>query len=97
MNRFRVQLAVRVGRFLETLDTKSRRICTNNLQKLAQDPYPGKGRGDKERLVVRGEEVFRLHIGRRYTAFYVIIEKQRVVRVFEILPIGQAHKTYGYK
>ena len=97
MNRFRVQLAARVGRFLETFDDKSKRICTNKLQKLSQDPYPGKGRGGKERLVVRGEEVFQLHIGRRYTAFYVIVEKERVVRVFEILPIDQAHKKYGYK
>lgn len=97
MEGYRVQVAPRVARFLDALDVKSRRICRDNLEKLALEPHPGRGSGDKERLVVRGEEVFRLHIGRRYTAFYVILEKDRVVRVFELLPIDQTHKRYGYK
>lgn len=97
MGRYRVQVAPRVARFLDALDPKSRRICKENLEKLAEEPHPGRGPGDKERLVVRGEEVFRLHIGRTYTAFYVIIRKERLVRVLQVLPIGQAHKRYGYK
>lgn len=94
---YRVLIAPAVSDFLKALDDKSRRICAANLKKLADGPYPGRGPGDKERLVVRGEEVFRMHISRSYTAFYVVVEKERVVRVFELLPIDQAHKKYGYK
>lgn len=97
MRPYRVEIAPRVGQFLQALDDKSRRICAGNLKKLAQGPYPGRGAGDKERLVVRGEEVFRMHISRSYTAFYVVIERDKIVRVFEMLPIDQAHKKYGYR
>lgn len=93
---YHVQLFQPVSDFLAALDEKSRRICKNNLAKLANGPYPGRGAGDKERLPVRGEEIYRLHIGRRYTAFYIILEADRVVRVLELLPIDQAHKKYGY-
>ncbi len=48
--------------FLDSLDEKSQRICRNNLDKLKENPYPGKGKGDKERIVVEGEEMYRLHI-----------------------------------
>jgi hypothetical protein len=53
--------------------------------------------GDKERLVVAGEDVYRLHIGRRYTAFYVIDDEQKLVRVIELVSIGEAHKKYGFR
>lgn len=92
----RVEIEARVRSFLDALDAKSRRICVANLKKLAQSPYPGRGKGDKERLVVRGEDVYRLHIGRTLTAFYVILPKERIVRVLELLPIDQARKLYGY-
>ncbi len=84
-----------VGDFLRSLDLKSRGICKKNLGKLAL-PYPGRGSGDKERIVVAGEEVYRLHIGRTYTAFYIIDERMKLVRVIEVLPIEAAHKKYGY-
>ena len=97
MARYRVQVSEPARAFLEAMDAKSRRICHNNLGKLAAGPYPGRGPGGKERVPVRGEEVFRLHIGRRYTAFYIIVEGDKAVRVLELLPIDQAHKKYGYK
>ncbi|MBU0979375.1 MAG: type II toxin-antitoxin system RelE/ParE family toxin [Nanoarchaeota archaeon] len=81
--------------FLRSLDNKSKNICKRNLQKLS-NPYPGRGIGDKERLHVAGEEVYRLHIGRSYTALYIIDEKHKIVRVLEILPIDAAHKKYGF-
>ena len=96
MSEYRVQVSVEVGGFLDLLDVKSRRIIRSNLGKLGVDPYLGGGVGDKERLVVGGELVYGLHVGRMYTAFYVILEGERVVRVFELLPIGKAHKKYGY-
>lgn len=93
---YTVQLSEEVLLFLDMLDEKSRRICINNMKKLAS-PYPGRGSGDKEKLVIRGEEMYRLHIGRSFTAFYVVVETQKVVRVIELLTIEQAHKQYGFK
>ena len=81
--------------FIRSLDTKSKSICKKNLQKL-NSPYPGRGIGDKERIPVRGKDRYRLHIGRTYTAFYVIDEKEKVVHVVEILSIEAAHKKYGF-
>lgn len=97
MNHFEVEIAPQVASFLQILDDKSRRICKDNLKKLAKGPYPGRGQGDKERLFVRGEELYRMHISRSYTAFYVILEKEKLVRVLELLPIEDAHKKYGYR
>lgn len=94
---YRVEVEARVQAFLDALEPKARRICVDNLKKLANGPFPGRGSGDKERLLVRGEEVFRMHIGRTFTAFYVVLSKSRIVRVLEILPIAEAHKRYGFK
>jgi mRNA-degrading endonuclease RelE of RelBE toxin-antitoxin system len=82
--------------FITGLDEKSERICKDNIGQLAEDPYPGRGKGDKEKLVVDGEEVYRLHIGRTFTAFYEILEDEEAVRVLEVLPIDEAHDRYGY-
>lgn len=82
--------------FINNLDGKSERICKDNLKKLADDPYPGSGKGDKERLVVEGTETYRLHIGRTFTAFYDINEDETAVEVLEVLPIDEAHKRYGH-
>ena len=92
-----VEVGEQVSEFLQALEDKSRRICVQNLKKLAKGPYPGRGPGDKERLFVRGEEIYRIHISRTYTAFYVVIEKKHLVRVIELLHIEDAHKKYGYK
>lgn len=97
MGHYGIEVAAQVVRFLGILDGKSRRICKDNIKKLAKGPYPGRGQGDKERLIVRGEELYRMHISRTYTAFYIILEGDKIVRVFELLPIEDAHKKYGYK
>jgi len=95
MTEYRLLVEADALQFVEALDEKSERICKQNLEKLAENPYPGTGRGDKERLVVDGEPIFRLHIGRTFTAFYDIDEAVDAVRVLEILPIDDAHKRYG--
>ena len=84
--------------YYRALDDKSQRIVKNNLRKLADEPYPkpGAGSGDREQLVVDGEELYRLHIGRTHTAFYDILEDEKEVRIIEILDIDEAHDRYGF-
>lgn len=84
--------------YLSALDEKSRRIVKENLRKLQDDPYPrpGAGSGDREQLVVDGEELYRLHIGRTHTAFYDILDDENEVRVIEITDIDDAHSRYGF-
>lgn len=82
--------------FVESLDDKSERICKDNLEKLQENPYPGRGKGDKEAIVVDGEEVYRLHVGRTFTAFYEVLEDEGAVRVLEVLPIDEAHDRYEF-
>ena len=92
---YEVIVAEAVRDFLTSLDAKSKSICKKNLSKLVSS-YPGRGLGDKERLVIAGKDRYRLYIGRTYTAFYTINEEKKVVRVVEILTIKAAHKKYGF-
>ncbi len=96
MSDYAVLLGDEALAYLAVLDDKSTRICKNNLGKLAANPYPGTGRGDKEKLVIDGHEQYRLHIGRTHTAFYTINEDDSTVRVHEITDIDDAHKRYGF-
>lgn len=78
--------------YLSVLPGKSQRIIKEKCKALADDPFPGKG-GDKE-LLYLDYKLYRLHIGRSYTVFYQICEKEKLVKILEITPIGQAHKLY---
>ncbi len=78
--------------FINSQTAKSRRIIAKHLKALEDDPYPGSS-GDKELLNLRpGIHIYRLHIGRSFTAFYEI--EERTVFVNELMTIGQAHKKY---
>lgn len=91
--KYRVTVLPEVKSFIRALDAKNRGIVIDNLRKL-EHPHPGEGIGDKEKLPVEGEMIYRLHIGRTWTAFYIITDEE--ARVIEILPIGEAHDKYGY-
>jgi len=95
---YSVLLADQPREYIAAADEKSERIIKDNLRKLEDDPHPrpGSGSGDKEKLVVDGEEMYRLHIGRTHTAFYTILDDADQVRVVEILPIDEAHDRYGF-
>ena len=81
---------------INRLPDKTRRIIKTALERLEEDPYPGKD-GDKEKMVLKsGVVIYRLHIARSYTAFYDIDKEKKMVLVQEVLPIGKAHKKYGY-
>ncbi|MDZ7850732.1 MAG: type II toxin-antitoxin system RelE/ParE family toxin [Halodesulfurarchaeum sp.] len=84
--------------FLGDVEEKTERIVTDHLRSLEDEPFPrpGSGRGDRERLPVDGDELYRLHISRTYTNLYTIDASAHEVRVREIVPIDEAHKRYGY-
>lgn len=94
---YQVLLGEQPREFLAQCDKKTDRIVRDNLGNLSEEPHPrpGAGSGDREKLPVDGREMYRLHIGRTYTALYTIEEDTNEVRVREILPIDDAHKRYG--
>ncbi|MFB6309194.1 MAG: type II toxin-antitoxin system RelE/ParE family toxin [Haloarculaceae archaeon] len=97
MSEYEVLLGDDAREFLTGADEKTRRICKEKLGYLTENPYPGRGRGDKEKLPIDGNrDRFRLHISRTYTAIYTVLESESEVRVLEILPIDDAHKRYGF-
>ena len=95
---YEVLLAEEAREYVAALDEKSTRIVKDNLRKLADDPYPrpNSRSGDTEKLVIEGEELYRLHIGRTHTAFYDVLEADEEVRVIEIVDIDEVHKRYGF-
>ncbi len=95
---YSILLSEAAREYFHALDEKSQRIVKENLEKLESEPYPkpGAGSGDREKLVIDGEEMYRLHIGRTHTAFYTILEPGDEVRVIDILSIDDAHDRYGY-
>lgn len=95
---YNIHLSEEAAEYYQRLDEKSQRIVKENLEKLEDEPYPkpGAGSGDREKIVVDGEEVYRLHIGRTHTALYIIVEDADQVRVVELLGIDEAHDRYGY-
>lgn len=95
---YSVLLSQQAQAYYEGLDDKSQRIVTENLENLETEPYPkpGSGSGDREKIPVDGEEIYRLHIGRTHTALYDILEDEQQVRVVELLPIDEAHDRYGF-
>ena len=81
---------------INDFDEKSRRIIKEKLETLEKNPFPGK-HGDKEKLCLRGGYVlYRLHIGRSWTAFYRINNEDKVVKILDVMTIEQAHKKYGH-
>jgi mRNA interferase RelE/StbE len=94
--KYEIAVQRKSAEFLNGLNDKSRRIVRTRLSLLEDDPFPGSG-GDKELVKApKGrpeEKVYRLHIGRSFTAFYQI--RGNTVYVTEVLTIEQAHKKYG--
>lgn len=92
---FEVKVRNTADRYISSLPEKSRRIITNTLKGLEENPFPGSG-GDKEKLFLSGGSgIYRLHIARTFTAFYRIDKESRIIKVHDILTIEQAHKKYG--
>ena len=97
MSEYAVLLGDDAREFLDVANEKTERFCKENLGYLAENPYPGRGRGDKEKLPIDGHrDRYRMHISRTYTAIYTVPEDEEEVRVLEIVPIDEAHKRYGF-
>jgi len=82
--------------FFDNLDDKSKRILQDHFKELANAPHTWDGHRDKEKLVVSGVELYRMHVSRTWTIFYTILEEKKQVRLVVILTIDEAHEKYGY-
>ena len=90
---FAILIEKRAREFHKKLPQKARRIVVEKIQGLAEDPFPG---GNKEKLVYpHPPAVYRLHIGRSFTVFYIIEHEENVVKIVKIMTIERAHKDYS--
>lgn len=80
--------------YLSELPEKSHRLIKARCHALAEDPFPSQG-GDKEHLHLEFK-LYRLHVGRSFTVFYQICEKDKLVKILEITTIENAHKLYKH-
>ena len=93
--KFRVSIKRKSVDAINELPEKTRRIIHHALETLEEDPCPGSG-ADKERIRLEEDvDIYRLHIGRSYPAFYTIDRKDHTVQVHDVMTIEQAHKKYG--
>jgi mRNA-degrading endonuclease RelE of RelBE toxin-antitoxin system len=92
--RMKIEVSEEAKAFYDMLPEKDRRIIKEHLGRLAEFPHI---RGDIEQLhSPTGVTRYRLHIARRYTAFYRVYEDDQVIRVLALMTIEQAHKRYKH-
>lgn len=93
---YEVRIDIDAADFLNSKGEKTQSIIKENLGKLEENPYPSPEAqsGDREKVTVNGEKVYRMHISRSYTAFYVVDEEEEQVIVTDIVDIDTAHKMY---
>ena len=92
---FTIFIERRAREFVKRLPPKTRRIIVEKILELKEDPFPG---GNKEKLEYpHPPAVYRLHIGRSFTVFYIIEREASVVKIEKIMTIEKAHKEYSRK
>ncbi len=92
---FAIVIERRAREFVKRLPQKTRRIIVEKILELKEDPFPG---GNKEKLEYpRPPAVYRLHIGRSFTVFYIIEHEESIVKIEKIMTIEKAHKEYSRK
>lgn len=90
---FTVLIEGKARELLKRLPPKTRRIVVEKIQELADDPFPG---GNKEKLEYpHPPAVYRLHISRSFTVFYIIEHQESIVKIEKIVTIERAHKEYS--
>ena len=91
---FKVVIDRKALAYLSELSEKSQRLIKEKCNAFAVDPFPGQ-RGDKELLHLEFK-LYRLHVGRSFTVFYQICEKDKLVKILEIGTIDKGHKLYKH-
>ena len=91
---FKVVIDRKTLKYLSELPEKSQRLIKEKCHALAKDPFPGQ-EGDKELLHLEFK-LYRLHVGRSFTVFYQVCEKDKQVKILEIATIDKAHKIYRH-
>ncbi|ABN56110.1 MULTISPECIES: type II toxin-antitoxin system RelE family toxin [Methanoculleus] len=90
---FTVLIERKARELLKRLPPKTRRIVVEKIQELADDPFPG---GNKEKLEYpHPPAVYRLHISRSFTVFYIIEHQESIVKIEKIVTNERAHKEYS--
>jgi mRNA interferase RelE/StbE len=91
---FKVVIDRKALAYLSELPEKSQRLIKEKCHALAEAPFPSQ-RGDKELLHLEFK-LYRLHVGRSFTVFYQVCEKDKQVKILEIATIDKAHKLYKH-
>jgi mRNA-degrading endonuclease RelE of RelBE toxin-antitoxin system len=90
---FTLVIERKAEKFLKKLPLNSRRIIVEKILDLIEDPFPG---GNKEKLEYpHPPAVYRLHVGRSFTVFYIIETDENIVKIEKIMTIERAHKEYS--
>ena len=90
---FTLVIESKAEKFLKMLPQKTRRIIVDKILNLMEDPFP---KGNKEKLTYpHPPAVYRLHISRLFTVFYIIETDENVIKIEKILTIERAHKEYS--
>ena len=90
---FTIVIEKKAEKFLKALPKKTRRIVIDKILELQEDPFPG---GNKEKLDYNHlPEVYRLHISRSFTVFYIIETDTHLIKIERIRTIERAHKDYS--
>jgi mRNA interferase RelE/StbE len=92
---FAIVIERRAQEFLKKFPIKSRHIIVEKIYELKLDPFPG---GNKEKLdYPHPPAVYRLHVSRSFTVFYMIEQEEMLVKIEKIMTIEKAHKRYSYR
>ena len=90
---FTLVIERKAEKFLKNLPQKTRCIIVEKILGLIEDPFP---KGNKEKLdYPHPPAVYRLHIGRSFTVFYILEIDENIIKIEKIMTIERAHKEYS--
>ena len=90
---FTLVIESKAEKFLKNLLQKTRHIIVEKILDLRENPFPD---GSKEKLdYPHPPAVYRLHISRSFTVFYIIKTDENIIKIEKIMTIERAHKEYS--
>jgi mRNA interferase RelE/StbE len=82
---FTLVIENKAEKFLKNLPQKTRRIIVEKILDLREDSFP---KGSKEKLdYPHPPAVYRLHVSRSFTVFYIIETDKNVIKIEKIMTI----------